>query len=330
MANPQLEIAATSIEKERSDVFYRGTDGVLHSASFSGGAWTDKHISVVKMESAPCAISHAESGRIDVFYHSDEGHLINTWHKKDKESWVNTTLPGEKVFSAPKAARGVAPDRIDVIWREKGGDIHDTCFENGSWTTKKIDNHDECASDIYPVAGFEQGRLDCFWRGKDNNLHHTKFHNGWASNKITQHGTMQGAPAPALVGDHLHVYWIDEAHNIHQTIFERAGEWHDKTIGGAGMVHCSVLSVVVGYEANRIDVLWTSKSEHIYSSCFLGGAWKDYQIGGGAEAHGNAGQLSVAGLIGVIPAQFDVFWRHKNGHIWSTTYVGQWQDKLIH
>jgi len=325
-------VAAVSSQKERIDVFFKGADGVLHDTTLIGGEWKDNHISVVKIASNPSPLPNVHTGGIDVFYRSEENQLINTWLNVTSSKWINATLPGEKVWSSPKAVRGLTPDRVDVLWHDKSGDIWDTAHINGSWVTKKISDNGNCDSDVYPVLGFEDGRLACFWKGKDKNLFLSMVDAGnteHTDQKITQHGQMQGAPFPIEIDGKIHVFWADQAKNIHHSEYSRKTGWDEKVIGGGGKIQSSVISVVAGYQPNRIDLLWISTEAKVHSTTFDGTVWKDYLLGGGGEAHGNVGQPSVSGIINVLPGRIDVFWRHKNGHVWDTCYQDGWKDSVL-
>jgi len=148
--------------------------------------------------------------------------------------------------------------------------------------------------------------------------------------KITQHGQMQGAPFPIEIEGKIHVFWADHAKNIHHSQYCRKVGWAEKVIGGGGKVQSSVVSCVIGYLPNRIDLLWISTDAKVYLTTFNGTEWKDYLIGAGqAEAHGNVGQPSASAVVTVWPWRFDVFWRHKNGHVWATNYLEVWKDYVL-
>ena len=155
-----------SWQRNRLDVFARGTDQSLFHKYWNGRQWSNWSSLGGNLTSAPAAVSWGPN-RIDVFARGQNQDLIHRWW--NGSSWSNWESLGGTLTSGP-AVSSTQRNRLEVFVRGNNRNLYLKTWNGSSWS-----NWQNLRGKLFskPAAvSWGENRIDVFARGQNQNLIH--------------------------------------------------------------------------------------------------------------------------------------------------------------
>jgi hypothetical protein len=196
--------AVASWAPNRLDLFGRGTDKALYTATSTGGsAWSAwRKLAPNPIDSDPAAVAWGPN-RIDVFARGTDKQMYTMSWTGDR--WTGWKSMGGQFTSGP-AVSSWGSNRLDVFGRGADKTLYTNTWNGSAWSGWRQVNPRPIDSDPAAIS-WGPGRIDVFALGSDNQMYQIS----WAGDRWTDWKPMGGqftsGPAVASVGpDRLDVF----------------------------------------------------------------------------------------------------------------------------
>ena len=149
-------------------VFWKGNEGNLWAAYWSGSAWYKQNLGYSTLNSPPAAVYQPSTGWVQVFWEGP-GHTLYQ-AINNNGTWVGgwNLNVGSTVYSQPTAA--VNGSQVGVFWKDSTGHLQEAVWNGSAWVPFNLGSYFWNISSA-PSAFFKpSGENDVFWRDTAANL----------------------------------------------------------------------------------------------------------------------------------------------------------------
>jgi hypothetical protein len=292
--------------RQRSEVFFKGNDGVLHHYYEENGTWQHDGTTFSGFPVADqiSAIYAPQRSHTEVFYQGTDG-LLHYWYKEEG-SWQHdgTTFRGFPVGGEISAIYAPQRSHAEVFYEDTDGLLHYWYLGVGGW------QHDGTTFQGVPVGGAisaifapQRNHAEVFYKGTDSRLHYWFVDGGWRHDGTTFSGIPVGGDISAIYAPqrkHAEVFYKGTDEMLYGKLhywYVEGGVWrHGCFDDGVSYNAFSKPSFVDGdisatfaTQRNHAEVFYEGEDNIIYYWYVDGGAWKrgyfnEMAVGGAISA----------------------------------------------
>jgi GH25 family lysozyme M1 (1,4-beta-N-acetylmuramidase) len=279
-----------------SQVFYKGFDQRLWTASGNGGSWsTPVSIGMGALGGNPVAVVQ-QAGNADVFWRGGDGGLWHAWYANGK--WNGPISHAGHLTDDP-AVVTTGTGAIDIFWRGTDSRLWTAQYlPDQGWLPNKMLPAGQICSQPGAVE-HPDGSVEVFWRGCDNGLW-TIARSGtssWAHIPTGLGGKVAGIPAPVISASYTTDVFYRAADGSLSHSWRQSSTWHGPQSLGMGPLGGD--PVAVGQSNGLIDVFWRGQDHALWHG------WYNRGWHGPQSFHGKVGTKPAAIVKG---GPIDVFY----------------------
>jgi hypothetical protein len=230
----------------RVDIFCCAGGSLMHTV-WDGSGWSTETITEYNSSFAAAAVYGLRHGRVDLFWCSEKGELIDTY--LDGENWRNATIAsGLPFFAPPAAVYDPAHDKAHLFWVDAEGALIRTSSDGDAWEMQTVFRTTMIPAPPVAICGYQPGRMDVLWGGVDKQLKQaTGDGTTWNSVRLNP-GRMASPVAVAatryfdwqMSPDALEFFWADESGALWFQWFD--GNWNVRQLAEPGSVKSPLYS----------------------------------------------------------------------------------------